>query len=110
MGARAGEHSMKRLGPPAGSASNPFRKADRRTAAEPDRGVEQREGGCAFGPRSERGVAMRSLVGAELVYHRRELGIVAVVLEPIELARIVAVDLLLDRRGAGHRRLRPEQR
>src|SRR5690606_8022178 len=53
---------------------------------------------------------MGALVLAEPVYDFGEFGIVTVSLEPLELARIMPIDFFFDRRGAGHRRFRAEQR
>src|SRR5690606_7893482 len=101
---------MKRASRAPCSGSKPLRKTDRRTASQADRRVEQGIGRRAFSPCGERGVTMRAFVVAKLRNRAGQLGIVAVLLQLAQLARIVPVDFLLDRRGAGHRRLGAEQR
>src|SRR5688500_3087951 len=97
LGARPRAHLMKRANTPPCSASNPFREADRRAAAEAHRRAEQRKAGRALGPRGKRGVAVLTLVGPEPLDHPGQFGVVAVLLEAVELAGVMAVDLLLDR-------------
>src|SRR3990170_7686711 len=110
LGTRAREHLMKRANTLPCSASNPLREADRRAAAEANRRVEQRKARRALGAGGERRVAVFALVGAEPLDHFGQLGVVAVLLEPGELAGVMAIDLFFDGSGAGHRRLGPDQR
>ena len=60
-----------------------------------------------LGAGGERGVAMLALVGLELRDARGKRRIA--VAQRLELLGIMGVDLVLDRGGAGHRRLRADQ-
>jgi hypothetical protein len=54
------------------------------------------------------GIAVLQLLGAELVDLRLERCFVGA--EPVGLGAVMLVDHFFDRDGAGHRRLRPQQR
>src|SRR5690606_34080037 len=92
IGRWAREHLMKRASRAPCSGSKPLRKTDRRTASQADRRVEQGIGRRAFSPCGERGVTMRAFVVAKLRNRAGQLGIIAVLLQLAQLARIVPVD------------------
>ena len=87
---------------------NPFGEPDREPGAALDGGAERLVAGRPLRSVGEAGLAVPGLVGAEFFEGPAQFGLVLA--EALGLARVMLLDHLLDRDGAGHRRPLAEQR
>src|SRR4249919_666496 len=83
-------------------SSNALRQADCKPASGANRGRQQRIADCFGGAMFAGRVAMLQFLGAEGGDIGGQLGVA--IAELVELAAVMAVDLRLDRVGAGHGR------